>query len=127
MGVSLQAVSKWELDSALPDVNNCVALSRAFGITLSQLAQALVVGEGTQWLTATASHCSPTSPPPLMAGFAQVETPYLYCTAVGSLPSGSFTNVADAGGVYNGQWVQVVSRWVTTVYGKPEPLPRTGY
>ena len=61
------------------------------------------------------------------AGFAQVETPYLYCTAVGSLPSGSFTNVADAGGVYNGQWVQVVSRWVTTVYGKPEPLPRTGY
>ena len=61
------------------------------------------------------------------AGFAQVETPYLYCTAVGSLPSGSFTNVADAGGVYNGQWVQAVSRWVTTVYGKPEPLPRTGY
>ena len=51
------------------------------------------------------------------AGFAQVETPYLYCTAVGSLPSGSFTNVADAGGVYNGQWVQAVSRWVTTVYG----------
>ena len=61
------------------------------------------------------------------AGFAQVETPYLYCTAVGSLPSGSVTNVADAGGVYNGQWVQAVSRWVTTVYGKPEPLPRTGY
>ena len=61
------------------------------------------------------------------AGFAQVETPYLYCTAVGSLPSVSFTNVADAGGVYNGQWVQAVSRWVTTVYGKPEPLPRTGY
>ena len=61
------------------------------------------------------------------AGFAQVETPHLYCTAVGSLPSGSFTNVADAGGVYNGQWVQAVSRWVTTVYGKPEPLPRTGY
>ena len=52
-----------------------------------------------------------------------METPYLYCTAVGSLPSGSFTNVADAGGVYNGQWVQAVSRWVTTVYGKPEPLP----
>ena len=61
------------------------------------------------------------------AGFAQVETPYLYCTAVGSLPSGSFTNVADVGGVYNGQWVQAVSRWVTTVYGEPEPLPRTGY
>lgn len=61
------------------------------------------------------------------AGFAQVETPYLYCTAVGSLPSGSFTNVADAGGVYNGQWVQAVSRWVTSVYGKTPTLPRTGY
>lgn len=61
------------------------------------------------------------------AGFAQVETPYLYCTAVDSLPSGSFTNVADAGGVYNGQWVQAVSRWVTSVYGKTPTLPRTGY
>lgn len=39
MGVSRQAVSKWESDSALPDVNNCVALSRAFGITLAQLLE----------------------------------------------------------------------------------------
>lgn len=36
VGVSRQAVSKWESDSALPDVNNCVALSRAFGITLAR-------------------------------------------------------------------------------------------
>ena len=43
--------------------------------------------------------------------------------------STSFVNVADVGGVYNGQWVQAVSRWVTTVYGKPAipTLPRTGY
>lgn len=62
------------------------------------------------------------------AGFAQVEAPILYCTAVNGLAAGSsFVNVADAGGVYNGQWVQAVTRWVTTVYGKPEPLPRTGY
>ncbi len=39
VGVSRQAVSKWESDSALPDVNNCVALSRAFGITLAQLLE----------------------------------------------------------------------------------------
>ena len=39
----------------------------------------------------------------------------------------SFVNVADVGGVYNDQWVQAISRWVTTVYGKPTPLPRTGY
>ena len=61
------------------------------------------------------------------AGFAQVEKPYLHCTAVANLASTSFVNVADVGGVYNGQWVQAVSRWVTTVYGKPDPLPRTGY
>ena len=62
------------------------------------------------------------------AGFAQVEAPILCCTSVNGLAAGSsFVNVADAGGVYNGQWVQAVTRWVTTVYGKPEPLPRTGY
>lgn len=62
------------------------------------------------------------------AGFAQVEKPVLNCTAVNGLAAGSsFVNVADVGGVYNGQWVQAISRWVTTVYGKPTPLPRTGY
>ena len=63
------------------------------------------------------------------AVFAQVEKPYLHCTAVANLASTSFVNVADVGGVYNGQWVQAVSRWVTTVYGKPAipTLPRTGY
>ena len=61
-------------------------------------------------------------------GFAQVEAPALHCTAVPGLTGGSsFTNVAEAGGVYNGQWIQAISRWVTTVYGKPIPRPRTGY
>lgn len=61
-------------------------------------------------------------------GFAQVEAPALYCTAAKGLAAGTqFTNVADVGGAYNGRWVQAVSRWVTTVYGKPTPLPRTGY
>ena len=63
------------------------------------------------------------------AGFAQVEKPMLYCTAVKSIAATSFVNVADVGGVYNGIWVQAVSRWVTTVYGKPivPTLPKTGY
>ena len=61
-------------------------------------------------------------------GFAQVEKPVLKCTAISGLTAGSsFVNVADVGGVYNDQWVQAISRWVTTVYGKPTPLPRTGY
>ena len=61
------------------------------------------------------------------AGFAQVEKPMLYCTAISNITTTSFVNVADVGGTYNGVWVQAVSRWVTTVYGKPTPLPRTGY
>ncbi len=63
------------------------------------------------------------------AGFAQVEKPMLYCTAVKSIASTSFVNVADVGGVHNGIWVQAVSRWVTSVYGKPivPSLPKTGY
>ncbi|MDE7261608.1 MAG: hypothetical protein K2N78_06040 [Oscillospiraceae bacterium] len=36
-------------------------------------------------------------------------------------------NKADVGGTYNGEWIQAVSRWVTNVYGKTTPLPRTGY
>ena len=62
------------------------------------------------------------------AGFAQVEKPQIKCTAVAGLTAGSsFVNIADVGGVYNGVWVQAISRWVTTVYGKPTPLPKTGY
>lgn len=60
-------------------------------------------------------------------GFAQVEAPNLYCTAVSNISATAFVNVADVGGVYNGQWIQSVSRWVTSVYGKPVKLPRTGY
>ena len=61
------------------------------------------------------------------AGFAQVEKPYIYCNARPGLPAGSFVNKADVGGVYNGEWIQAVSRWVTVIYGKPTTLPRTGY
>lgn len=61
-------------------------------------------------------------------GFSQVEAPMLHCKAVSGLTAGSsFVNVADVGGTHDGVWVQAVSRWVTTVYGKPTPLPKTGY
>ena len=39
----------------------------------------------------------------------------------------TFTNQADAGGVYNGQWIMATTRWVTKVYKPAAPLPRTGY
>ena len=63
------------------------------------------------------------------AGFAQVETPYIYAIACSGLANNSgIVNVADVGGLYNGQWIQAVSRWLTTVYTKTTvKLPKTGY
>ena len=63
------------------------------------------------------------------AGFAQVETPYIYATARSGLANNaSIVNTADVGGLYNGQWIQAVSRWLTTVYVKTTvTLPKTGY
>ena len=63
------------------------------------------------------------------AGFAQVETPYICATARSGLANNaSVVNVADVGGLYNGQWIQAVSRWLTTVYTKTTvKLPKTGY
>lgn len=63
------------------------------------------------------------------AGFAQVEAPYIYATARSGLANNaSVVNVADVGGLYNGQWIQAVSRWLTTVYTKTTvKLPKTGY
>ncbi len=62
------------------------------------------------------------------ANFRQVEAPKVDCKVLSTVQgSSSFTNAADVGGVYNGQWIQAVTRWTTKVYGKPPKLPTTGY
>ena len=61
------------------------------------------------------------------AGFAQVEAPSIICRAISNIGGQTFVNIADVGGVYDNQWIQAVSRWVTSVYGKAAKLPRTGY
>ena len=64
------------------------------------------------------------------ANFRQVEAPKVDCKVLSTVKGGSsFTNNADVGGVYNGQWIQAVTRWTTKVYGKPiiPSLPKTGY
>ena len=78
-----QAVS----DTAAPDAR----------IGLDRLAQTLVGGMNPHWLTATASHCSPTSPPPLMAGFAQVEVDL----ETGECRVLDYVGVVDCGTVIN--------------------------
>ena len=62
------------------------------------------------------------------SNFRQGEAPQVTCTVLSGLTGGTkFTNTADVGGVYDGQWIMAVSRWVTTVYKPSQPLPRTGY
>ena len=62
------------------------------------------------------------------ANFRQVEAPQVYCAVLSSLAGGAqFVNQADAGGVYQGQWIMAASRWVTRVYKPSQSLPRTGY
>lgn len=39
LGVSRQAVSKWEADGTVPDTDKLIALSKLFGITLHELLQ----------------------------------------------------------------------------------------
>lgn len=39
LGVSRQAVSKWESDGAVPELDSLIAMSRLFGVTLGQLLQ----------------------------------------------------------------------------------------
>ena len=63
------------------------------------------------------------------AGFRQVEAPSLSGVTIGGLAGGStFTNVADVGGTYGGEWIMAVTRWVTKVYAKTIiKLPQTGF
>lgn len=37
LGVSRQAVSKWEGDNGIPELDTLIAMSRLFGVTLGQL------------------------------------------------------------------------------------------
>jgi len=62
------------------------------------------------------------------AGFAQVEQPQIFVKVLTTLPNGyEFANKADVGGKYGREWVVGNTTWLTKVYKKSEPLPRTGY
>ena len=64
------------------------------------------------------------------AGFTQLQTPYIYCKVLPGLAHEyRFSNKTDVGGIWQGNWVMAVDRWVTIVYSKSATpkLPRTGY
>ena len=37
LGVSRQAISRWEMDGAVPEVDKLIAMARLFGVSLNQL------------------------------------------------------------------------------------------
>lgn len=64
------------------------------------------------------------------AGFTQLQAPSIYCKVLSGLAHEyRFTNKTDVGGIWQGNWVMAVDRWVTIVYNKTTTpkLPRTGY
>ena len=62
-------------------------------------------------------------------GFSQVESPKLTMRVNGIVSNSmGVVNQADAGGLYQGEWLQSADRWVTKLYQPlPLKLPRTGY
>jgi uncharacterized repeat protein (TIGR01451 family) len=64
----------------------------------------------------------------VQAGFAHVERPQVFVKVLPNLPDGyQFANRVDVGGKFGDEWVIGNSNWVTTIYAKPVPLPRTGW
>lgn len=102
-------------------INDNLSTSHNYALDISNAALGLASNEYITEIMFVFGH--------VKAGFAQVETPYLYARSVAGLPNGAmFTNQADVGGVYNGQWITSVSRWVTKVYNYTYiEMPRTGY
>lgn len=77
IGVSRQAISKWETGASAPDLEKLRALSECFGVTLDQLAGAKPAGGGTDALPGGEEPAGPTpradgSTPP--GGTSRAET-----------------------------------------------------
>ena len=64
IGVSRQAVSKWESEQTIPDLDKIVAMSEIFGTTTDYLLKGIepVENEGGQAATAAASTAIPATP-----------------------------------------------------------------
>lgn len=66
-------------------------------LTLNDLGTGQVVGDMSEYLTASQSHSSPTSPPPFMTGFVELEID----TETGEMEIVDYVGVVDCGTVIN--------------------------
>ena len=60
LNVSRQAVTKWEHDAGMPDIENLIAISRRMGVTLDEL----VLGQTAEEPTASSVPAGPPAAPP---------------------------------------------------------------
>ncbi|MCP4722293.1 MAG: molybdopterin-dependent oxidoreductase, partial [Desulfobacteraceae bacterium] len=70
--IILEASTRLKSDPDTLEFDGTHIFNKKKRISLAKLAQGLVVGSGN-CLSATSSHSSPVSPPPFMAGFAEIE------------------------------------------------------
>ncbi len=102
-------------------INDNLSTSRNYALDISPAALGLASGEYITEIMFVFGRVG--------AGFSQVEDPYMYAKTIPGLPNGSeVVNQSDVGGVYDGQWITSVSRWVTKIYSYTHiDMPRTGY
>lgn len=73
LGVSRQAVSKWERAESLPDTDNLIALAAIYGLTLDELLWR-EAGESDSQVSQPASDAAKTSGASAGEGFSQGKT-----------------------------------------------------
>lgn len=69
LGVSRQAVSKWETGAAVPDMENLLSLAREFGVSVAELTATPEPAESARDAPAGEDAGAPTSPPPRRRGW----------------------------------------------------------
>ena len=55
LGVSRQAVSKWETGETAPDIHNCVALARLYDVSVDDLVNVMTARTAIWWFPPRAS------------------------------------------------------------------------
>lgn len=91
LGVSRQSVSKWETDTAVPEVERLVAMSKIFGITLDELVKGEKAPLPDTDRRAEAVTAEPTFPMRKIAGtilFCFAFLTFLVLTILGGVLSG---------------------------------------
>ena len=95
LGVSRQAVSRWEMDGAVPEVDKLIAMSRIFGISLNDLLQV----EGPEELPGAEPEPGPAEgePAPAASKRAGCCPPWPFWPCCWGFPLWSFPSGSAAG------------------------------